>query len=990
MPNKVHMVKSLINKVIGSRNVREIRKLLPTVEEINRIELSYQALSEDVLRGMTLEWKAQVGGTGGGEAARRELDRLLPEAFAAVKNAARRLCGRHLSVSGREIEWQMIPFDVQLAGGIILHRGRIAEMATGEGKTLVATLPLYLNALTGRGVHLVTANDYLAKRDSEWVGAIFRFLGLTVGALQSGQSPEERREQYQCDITYGTSSEFGFDYLRDNGMAQSLAQMVQRGHHFAVVDEVDSLLIDEARTPLIISGHGPEGGHLYETLRMPVADLVRRQGLLCNRLAEEALTMREKGDGDAAGRALFKLKMGEPRNKAFLRAMEDTGMRKLLDKAELSFHHEGGKAALVELKEELYYTIDEKLREADLTEKGRQILGPDDPDTFVLPDLGTELAEIEADEGLSAVDKVMKKEQAQHRCNERGVKIHNIAQLLRAHCLHERDIDYVVEGGRVVIVDQFTGRKMPGRRWSDGLHQAVEAKEGVVIDRETQTLATITVQNYFRLYEKLAGMTGTAATESSEFHDIYGLDVLPVPTHRPVARVDANDLVYTTRREKYNAVVREVRKRHEAGQPTLVGTVSVEASELISRMLRREGVAHSVLNAKSHSQEAEIVARAGMRGAVTISTNMAGRGTDIRLGEGSVALGGLHVIGTERHESRRIDRQLRGRCARQGDPGSSQFFVSFEDDLMRNFGGAGKMTKIMERLGLQDGEELEHPWLNRSVEGAQKRVEQRNYMVRKRTLEFDDVMNQQRAVIYDYRNEVMETAAPVEMIREALDESVSRHAKEFVGEGRQGRGEADLDGLAIWAKRTHSVELDISALQGLDADGCAKIVSGAVLDALARTVKTLSSEHSDRVMRWSLMSSIDRLWQDHLYSMDSLREAVHLRSIGQKDPLVEYKREAYALFSDLMERVNDETVAAAWMALQSNFLEKQRSGPAGYEAQGEAASSGSLARSAERGGPKRLDTIDILISRPAGKAGRNAPCPCGTGRKHKHCCGKGV
>jgi preprotein translocase subunit SecA len=969
------MVKHIINKIIGNRNSREVRRIFPTVEKINAIEESYRSLQDEELAEMTRGWKERVrlaAERGGLAGERRELDLLLPEAFAAVKNAARRLCGRVIHVQGRAMEWQMIHFDVQLVGGVILHQGKIAEMATGEGKTLVATLPLYLNALAGKGVHLVTANDYLAQRDSEWVGQIFRFLGLTVGAIQSGQDPSERRKQYLCDITYGTSSEFGFDYLRDNGMAQVREQMVQRGHYFAVVDEVDSLLIDEARTPLIISGHAQEGGHLYDTLRGPVDALVRAQSIMCSRLAEEARECVARGDAEGAGRDLLKLKMGAPRSKGFLRTMEDPEMRKLLDKAELSFHHEGGKAALVELKEELLFTIDERGNEADLTERGRQYLNPDDPDGFVLPDIASEIAELEA-EPIEEGEKTARRENIHRLFEARAVKIHNISQLLRAHCLHEKDVDYVVEGGKVIIVDQFTGRKMPGRRWSDGLHQAVEAKEGVVIDRETRTMATITIQNYFRLYEKLAGMTGTAATEANEFHDIYGLDVLSVPTHRPVARNDDNDLVYKTRREKYNAVVREIKRRHETGQPVLVGTVSVEASEVLSRMLRREGVIHSVLNAKFHQQEAEIVARAGQRGAVTISTNMAGRGTDIRLGSGVVELGGLHVIGTERHESRRIDRQLRGRCARQGDPGSSQFFVSFEDDLMRNFGGAGRMTKIMEKFGMQEDEELQHPWLSKSVEGAQKRVEQRNYVARKRTLEFDDVMNQQREVIYGYRNEAVETGDPGALVLEAVTGSIRRRVMEIferTGKPDEGKGLAEL---IDWVSKTHPVKLSEEELKGLPAEECEQVVAERVEAGLRGLSSGVEARQVAESRRWVVLSSVDRLWQDHLHAMDGLREAVHLRSIGQKDPLVEYKREAYSLFSGLMERIQDEISISAWRVAWAVLGDAQRSG-----------NSPDTKDEARR----PPDIIDLLLVRKAPRPGRNTVCPCGTGKKYKHCCGR--
>ncbi|MEP6956270.1 MAG: preprotein translocase subunit SecA, partial [Chthoniobacterales bacterium] len=694
------MVGWVLKKILGSRNQREIKRMLPTVRRINELDDQFKSLSDEELRGKTEQWKAELATIEDAEARWRRLDEILPEAFAVVKNGARRLTERKdtFDVCDQPMTWAMVHFDVQLIGGIVLHRGRISEMATGEGKTLVATLPLYLNALAGRGAHLVTVNDYLARRDAEWMGRLYAFLGLTCGVIQHDEPPEQRRAQYACDITYGTNSEFGFDYLRDNGMATTREQQVQRGYHFAIVDEVDSILIDEARTPLIISGPATVSTHQYDKWKPLVEQLVRKQNMLCNRLASEAKELFEQSKVEEAGLALFKVKLGQPRNKPLLRMMEDPEKRRAMDKAELSFYQDSRKEELFVLKEELFYTIDEKSNESDLSEQARTFLNPDEPDAFVLPDLVSEFTEIDLNRTISDEEKERLKVERQQHCDQQAERIHNIAQLLRAYSLFEKDVQYVVEENKVVIVDEYTGRKMPGRRWSDGLHQAVEAKEGVQIDRETQTLATITIQNYFRLYQKLAGMTGTAETEAAEFHDIYKLDVNAIPTNRPIARKDANDRIYKTRREKYNAVIAEIKDCHARQQPVLVGTVSVEASELLSRMLKREKIPHNVLNAKYHRQEAEIVQRAGQAGTVTISTNMAGRGTDIKLGDGVQGAGGLFVIGTERHESRRIDRQLRGRCARQGDPGGSRFYVSFEDDLMRNFGAADRMTKIMERF----------------------------------------------------------------------------------------------------------------------------------------------------------------------------------------------------------------------------------------------------------------------------------------------------
>src|SRR4051794_12819391 len=870
------MVSWILKKILGSKNQREIRRMQPIVRSINAFDEQFKALSDDDLRAKTAAWKAEISTLEDPEAVARRLDEILPEAFALVKNAARRLTERKASftVCDQPMTWNMVHFDVQLVGGMVLHRGRIAEMATGEGKTLVATLPLYLNALTGRGAHLVTVNDYLARRDAEWMGQLYTFLGLTVGCIQHDQSPDVRREQYAMDITYGTNSEFGFDYLRDNGMATTREQQVQRGYHYAIVDEVDSILIDEARTPLIISGPSTISTHQYDRWKPLVEQLVRKQTMLCNRIASEAKEAFEKGEIEEGGLAMFKVKLGQPRNKQLLRMMEDPEKRRAIDKAELQFYQDTRKEELFALKEELFFTIDEKSQEADLSEQGRSFMNPDDPNAFVLPDLISEFTEIDLDPDLPTDEKDRKKTERQQVCDAQGERIHNISQLLRAYCLFEKDVQYVIEENKVVIVDEYTGRKMPGRRWSDGLHQAVEAKEGVQIDRETQTLATITIQNYFRLYQKLAGMTGTAETEASEFHDIYKLDVNVIPTNRPVARKDHNDRIYKTRREKYNAVINEIRERHGKEQPVLVGTVSVEASELLSRMLKREKIPHNVLNAKYHAQEAEIVARAGQAGTVTISTNMAGRGTDIKLGEAVPDRGGLYVIGTERHESRRIDRQLRGRCARQGDPGSSRFYVSFEDDLMRNFGAADRMTKIMERFGLEEGQELEHPWLNKSVETAQKRVEQRNYLVRKRTLDMDDVMNNQREVIYGWRNDVIDTEEPRTMIYEVIDEAVPGKVREFLGTGASS-DEPNYSGLLHWVNTTFPLGLtkDKAQFETRTADEN----GGFLIQRIKESYERKSSHEEPTAVkgleRYIILNAIDRLWQEHLYAMDALREA---------------------------------------------------------------------------------------------------------------------
>jgi preprotein translocase subunit SecA len=998
------MVGWILKKILGSKNQRELKRLMPIVGRINEFDKQFKSLSDEALRAKTATWKEELAKIPELDDQWKRLDEILPEAFAVVKNAARRLKDRQhtFTVCDQPMTWDMVHFDVQLLGGIVLHRGRIAEMATGEGKTLVATLPLYLNALTGRGAHLVTVNDYLARRDAEWMGQLYNFLELTVGCIQHDQEPDVRREQYAMDITYGTNSEFGFDYLRDNGMATTREQQVQRGYYYAIVDEVDSILIDEARTPLIISGPATISTHQYDKWKPLIEQLVRKQNMLCNRLASEALEKFEQGDVETGGRLMFKVKLGQPRNKQLLRMMEDPDKRRAVDKAELSFYQDTRKEELFALKEELFFTIDEKSNEADLSEQGRNFLNPDDPNAFVLPDLINEFTEIDLDPSLPQEEKDKKKAERQQHCDAQAERIHNISQLLRAYCLFEKDVQYVIEENKVVIVDEFTGRKMPGRRWSDGLHQAVEAKEGVQIDRETQTLATITIQNYFRLYQKLAGMTGTAETEAAEFHDIYKLDVNVIPTNRPVARKDHNDRIYKTRREKYNAVINEIRDCHTREQPVLVGTVSVEASELLSRMLKREKIPHNVLNAKFHMQEAEIVSRAGQPGTVTISTNMAGRGTDIKLGARVADRGGLYVIGTERHEARRIDRQLRGRCARQGDPGSSRFYVSFEDDLMRNFGAADRMTRIMERFGLEEGQELEHRWLNRSVETAQKRVEQRNYLIRKRTLDFDDVMNMQREVVYTYRNETIDSEEPRTLIYEVIDEAVPAKVQEYLTAERD--DEPNYTGFLNWVNTTFPLGLtkEKGQFETRTVDENAQFLIGKIKDAYERKSSHEEPTAVKSLERYIILNAIDRLWQEHLYAMDALREGVYLRGYAQKDPLIEYKTEAYDMFVELMANIKNEVLHNLFRSTSNlqafeNFLATlpqfllREHAPAAPTANAPARGRqlqpvGAMAAVAGDGDGEM--TLDLPIRRSMPKVGRNEPCPCGSGKKYKNCCGR--
>jgi preprotein translocase subunit SecA len=1034
-----------LRKIIGSKNDREVRKLRPVVVRINELELALHPLSDDDLRAKAAAWKTELAAIDDKTALAQRLNEILPEVFAVVKNVCRRLTERRtdVAVRGHQIPWEMIPFDVQLIGGYALHTGRIAEMATGEGKTLVATLPVCLNALTGRGVHVVTVNDYLAARDSEWMGAIYRFLGLTVGCIQHDQPPDVRRAQYTCDITYGTNSEFGFDYLRDNGMASTAAEQVQRGHYFAIVDEVDSILIDEARTPLIISG--PSVVHtdnkIYEDYKPGILRIVQAQNRLCLEFAQEAAKVAAKlhpEDGSQPkdkdelerqlGLLLFRVKQGQPRLPEFLRLLESAENVRLMNKAELSLHADQTKKSLYAEKEELYFAIDEKGHDSDLTEKGRQFLRPDEPDAFMLPDIGTEFHEIDQRTDVDARQRLDLKQKAQKDFEARAQKIHVISQLLKAYCLFEKDVHYVVNENKVIIVDEHTGRALPGRRWSDGLHQAVEAKEGVEIERETQTYATITIQNYFRLYSKLAGMTGTAETEAQEFFDIYHLGVLIIPTNRNCLRNDAHDTVYKTRREKWDAVVREIVEIHNQGRPILVGTISVEASEHLARLLKKAGIVHAVLNAKYHQQEAEIVSRAGQRGSVTIATNMAGRGTDIKLGAGIPDIGGLHVIGTERHESRRIDRQLRGRCARQGDPGSSHFFLALEDDLMRLF-GSDRIIRYMEKMGLEENQELEHPLLNKSIQQAQKRVEGHNFQIRKRTLEFDDVMNRHREVIYGFRNDILHSDDVRDRLMDIMEEVVVEKVRQFTDPGQEFES-WNVRGLTDWANLTFPIgvpedEILKAAQSGTEPpqpgslfDGLsphqfavATHVTDAVRNAYDLKISVENPDALKTVERYTMLGAIDRQWQEHLYNMDSLRVSISLRAYGQRDPLIEYKAEAYKLFEDLMVNVKSEICrniflsASSLMAFQ-NFLRKlpQRTQHSEINA---FSGAGAPPRPAPEISPEERQRAAAMVeemtgdqpptpkaapksapSRTGPKVGRNDPCPCGSGKKYKNCCGR--
>jgi preprotein translocase subunit SecA len=897
------MFSSLVKKFIGSKNERELKKMWPTVTAINALEASLSSLSDEQLTNKTAEFKERyIKG--------ESLDSLLPEAFAVCREASKRVLGmRH--------------FDVQLIGGMVLHSGKIAEMKTGEGKTLVATLPAYLNAISGKGVHVVTVNDYLAKRDSEWMGRLYNFLGLTVGIVVHGIEDDQRRLNYAADITYGTNNEFGFDYLRDN-MKFDLADYVQRGFNYAIVDEVDSILIDEARTPLIISGPTEDSTDKYYVINDIIPKLIKGETV-----EVEANTL--------------------------------SGKRK---------QYTGD------------YTIDEKAKSAALTEQG-----------------------------VLKVEKLLKIE---NLYDPRNIEVlHHVNQALRAHAMYKLDVDYVVKDGEVLIVDEFTGRLMPGRRWSDGLHQAIEAKEGVKIENENQTLATITFQNYFRMYSKLSGMTGTADTEAEEFHKIYKLDVCVIPTNRPLVRPDFPDVIYKTEKEKFKAVIEDIKEHYAVGQPCLVGTISIEKSEVLSELLKQQGVPHSVLNAKQHEREAEIVSQAGRKGAIMIATNMAGRGTDIVLGgnpdalakqwrranpeatdeqyeavvakykaeclaehEEVIKLGGLHILGTERHESRRIDNQLRGRSGRQGDPGSSKFYLSLEDDLLRIF-GSERVSKIMDLLKIEEGEAITHGMISRSIENAQKKVEAHNFDIRKHLIEYDDVMNKQREVIYSQRREILGGQDIRESFLEMLDDTIEEIASAFAID-KVPPHEWDWHGISESVYKYFNLQLDLpeEMISRLTPVNFQETISEQAHTIFTARVEEMGDELIDHLIKIMMLQAIDTHWKDHLLNIDHLKEGIGLRGYGQKDPKQEYKREAYNLFMELMSRIRDEVVERIfWVQINKDgeeieeMEEEQRSKKLVFN----------------------LGGGDEYSQEPAKSqkvAGRNDPCPCGSGKKYKKCCGK--
>lgn len=1025
----LEQISKLLTKVFGTKSSKDLKKIWPIVEEVNSFEEEMKTLSEDELKEKTESFRALIKERNEEISTqivnikekmdssdesitleeRREfsdqlagledqwldnledtLDEILPEAYAVLKETCRRFVGKSWKVAGSEIKWEMVPYDVQMVGAISMHNASIAEMKTGEGKTLAAIFPAYLNALAGRGVHVVTVNTYLAQRDAEWNEPIFNFHGFTVDCVDRYEpNSEPRRKAYRADITYGTNNEFGFDYLRDNMVIEE-EQLVQRYHHFAIIDEVDSILIDEARTPLIISGPVPQSNsqQKYEELKPRLEALVKAQQSLVASLVNDAERLVDEGKTDEAGLAMFRAERGFPKNRKFRKLMQEANYQRLLQETERIYLADNAKNMPI-VDEYLYYAVDMKQKTIEMTEKGRDFITrkDEDPDFFVIPDLGTETSEIEEESEQVTREKVSEieqndefsdeykekkiaevkdetKQEREKKFNElhrlfaeRGDRIHTVNQLLKAYTLFEREEEYIVQDGKVQIVDEHTGRVLSGRRYSDGLHQAIEAKENVKVEAATQTYATITLQNYFRMYHKLSGMTGTAATEEGEFNEIYSLDVTVIPTNRPIVRDDKEDLIFRTKREKYNAAINKIREYHEKGQPVLVGTTSVDVSETLSRMLKRGKIPHNVLNAKQHAHESEIVAQAGKPGGVTVATNMAGRGTDIKLTPETKELGGLAILGTERHESRRIDLQLRGRSGRQGDPGESQFFVSLEDDLMSLFGGTDRIANIMDKLNFDEGEVIQHPWVSKSLERAQKKVEQNNFSIRKRQLEYDDVLNNQREVVYTRRRNALEGDQLQNDIFDMLEDLVEGLVADYYpqGEFEQLRDEVlrhlaveieiDLDKWAIMGEDgliDHIIEKAfevyrkkermiaeplyriIQQIQKSDADRKPTKIQVIFSDGIrrmrivvdvARAEKNEGREVARSLERSAILSTIDNKWMEHLRELDSVKEGIGLRSFGQKDPLLEYKREAFEMFKVLIDEINKETISLIWKAM---------------------------------------------------------------------------
>ncbi len=968
---------NFLTRLFGSRNQRLLRQYEKVVDKINGLEEATKALSDEALRAKTDEFRARVAD---GES----LDKLLPEAFAVAREAAVRALG-------------MRPFDVQLIGGMVLHDGNIAEMRTGEGKTLVATLPAYLNALSGKGVHVVTVNEYLAQRDADWMRPVYEFLGLTVGVTKSGQSPQEKRAAYQSDITYATNNELGFDYLRDN-LAFATADKAQRDLNFAIVDEVDSILIDEARTPLIISGPAESTTDLYMQINKLIPKLKPHEET--EDPTNYDISARRVQLLDASGKPVSI--PGVEGNEVALEAAIDFADSQQADVVQKD---SSGKVAVCKLVPRGDYTIDEKAKQAHVTEEGNE----------KVEQLMTQAGLLQEGEGLYDATNIR--------------LVHHLNAALRAHAIYQRDVDYIVKDGEIVIVDEFTGRTMPGRRWSDGLHQAIEAKEGVAIKQENQTIASITFQNYFRLYNNLSGMTGTADTEAFEFQSIYGLEVVVIPTHKPMLRKDEADLVYLTQADKFEAIIEDITACRERGQPVLVGTTSIETSEILSGILKKHNIEHSVLNAKQHEREAQIVQNAGLPGAITIATNMAGRGTDIVLGgnleaaiaeagEGAdeaeiraewqkrhdavLAAGGLHIIGTERHESRRIDNQLRGRSGRQGDAGSSRFYLSMEDTLMRIFGDPERTKALLSRAGMREGEAIESKLLSRQIERAQRKVEAHNFDIRKNLLEYDDVANDQRKVVYHQRAELMDADDIKDSVAAIREEVVADIVAQHIPPGSL-EEQWDTEGLTNALESDFGIDLDISKLvhedKTLNDDGIRDICIKAVDDAYAAKEESVGSELMRSVEKQIMLRQLDHHWKEHLAGMDHLRQGIGLRSYAQKNPKQEYKREAFEMFGAMLELVKHDTISIlARIRIQSEqelaeMAEQRRKEQAlqykhaeatalGQQPAGDTATQGT--RAPARQAPEAVETF----VRDSRKVGRNEPCPCGSGKKFKQCHGK--
>jgi preprotein translocase subunit SecA len=1023
----IDQIGKVITKIFGSKSDKDIKKIQPLVDEIKSYEEQIKQLSDDELKGKTEEFKQKIkeataetiaeikeikeqlnhvedlSATEHREMAEyldelqqkeldiieQVLDDILPEAFAVLKDTCRRFVGKSWKVGGNDITWEMVPYDVQLIGAIVLHQGAIAEMKTGEGKTLVAIFPAYLNALSGKGVHVVTVNNYLAMRDAEWNEPIFNFHGLQVDCIDRYQpSTDQRRNAYKADITYGTNNEFGFDYLRDN-MVVEQEQLVQRDHHYTIIDEVDSILIDEARTPLIISGPVPQGNQSDKFIEMKprVESLVQAQKKLVANLVSEGKKLLEEGEEDKAGLALFRAVRGFPKNTQLKKLQQDPKMQKLIQHTENHYLQDNAKNMPI-VDEYLFYAVDPKMNSIEMTEKGREFITKkgEDEEFFVIPDLGEETAEIEKEIEALEKEKIAEiknnqefsedykekklaeakeevRQEREKRFNdlhrlfaERGDRIHTVNQLLKAYTNFEREEEYIVQNGKVNIVDEHTGRVLSGRRYSDGLHQAIEAKEQVKVEASTQTYATITLQNYFRMYNKLSGMTGTAETEEGEFNEIYELDVVVIPTNKPIARDDKEDLVFKTKREKFNATIQKIQEYHEKGQPVLVGTTSVDVSETVSRMLQRAGIPHNVLNAKQHARESEIVKQAGEIGAVTVATNMAGRGTDIKLGKGVKEKGGLAILGTERHESRRIDLQLRGRSGRQGDPGESQFYVSLEDDLMALF-MSDRVATVMDKLSFEEGEVITHPWITKSLGRAQTKVEQNNFSIRKRQLEYDDVLNNQRNVIYARRKHALSGDQLRTDIMDMLDDLIVSIVEQYVAAGDyEGLHENILRQLAVdvdfdkdeWFKMSEDQLVDhiiknvletyktkeermakplyqvMKRISEANAENRPDKVQVIFTDGIRRmrivvdveaALENEGREVARSLEKSAILSIIDQKWMEHLRELDSVKEGIGLRSFAQKDPLLEYKREAFGMFKMLLDDINQEAISLIWKAV---------------------------------------------------------------------------